>query len=80
MGIGQEQEVMVQIMLRVLIINRSVRQGDNVSSLPISREEAIALLKSMPQLDSDMNHYLETEAIMRSLAEKFGDDVNIGVC
>jgi len=46
-----------------------------VSSLPISREEAIALLKSMPQLDSDMNHYLETEAIMRSLAEKFGDDV-----
>jgi len=46
-----------------------------VSSLPISREEAMTLLKSMPQLDSDMNHYLETEAIMRSLAEKFGDDV-----
>ena len=46
-----------------------------MSSLPISREEAIALLKSMSQLDSDMNHYLETEAIMRSLAEKFGDDV-----
>lgn len=40
----------------------------------MSREEAIALLKSMPQLDSDMNHYLETEAIMRSLAEKFGED------
>ncbi len=34
----------------------------------------MALLKSMPQLDSDMNHYLETEAIMRSLAEKFGED------
>ncbi len=46
-----------------------------MSDLPISREEAIALLKSMPQLDSDMNHYLETEAIMRALAEKFGDDV-----
>ena len=46
-----------------------------MSSLLISREEAIALLKSMPQLDSDMNHYLETEAIMRSLAEKFGDDI-----
>ena len=46
-----------------------------MSSLPISREEAMTLLKSMPQLDSDMNHYLETEAIMRSLAEKFGDDV-----
>ena len=46
-----------------------------MSSLPISREEAMTLLKSMPQLDSDMNHYLETEAIMKSLAEKFGDDV-----
>ena len=46
-----------------------------MSDLPISREEAVALLKSMSQLDSDMNHYLETEAIMRSLAEKFGDDV-----
>lgn len=43
--------------------------------MPISREDAIALLKSMPQLDSDMNHYLETEAIMRALAEKFGEDV-----
>lgn len=29
----------------------------------------------MPQLDSDMNHYLETEAIMRALAEKFGEDI-----
>lgn len=46
-----------------------------MSSLPISREEAIALIKSMPQADSDMNHYLETEAIMRVLAEKFGEDI-----
>jgi len=44
-------------------------------SLPMTREEALNLLKSMPQLDSDMNHYLETEAIMRALAEKFGEDV-----
>jgi len=43
--------------------------------LPISREKAMALLKSMPQLDSDMNHYLETEAIMGSLAERFGEDI-----
>ncbi len=43
-------------------------------TLPITREEAISLLKSMPQLDSDMNHYLETEAIMRALAEKFGEN------
>jgi putative nucleotidyltransferase with HDIG domain len=46
-----------------------------MSGLPITREEAIDLLKSMPQLDSDMNHYLETEAIMRALAERFGEDV-----
>jgi putative nucleotidyltransferase with HDIG domain len=43
--------------------------------LPISREEAIELLKSMPQEESDWNHYLESEAIMRSLAEKLGEDV-----
>lgn len=45
-----------------------------MDSLPITREEAVNLLKSMPQLDSDMNHYLETEAIMRALAEKFGEN------
>lgn len=43
--------------------------------LPITREEAINLLKSMPQQGSDMNHYLETEAIMRATAEKLGEDV-----
>ncbi len=44
-------------------------------NLPINREEALELLKSMHQEKSDMNHYLESEAIMRSLAEKFGEDV-----
>jgi len=44
-------------------------------SLPITREEAIELLKSMPQQESDWNHYLESEAIMRALAERFGEDV-----
>ncbi len=48
---------------------------NNMSKLPISREEAITLLNSMPQLESDMSHYLETEAIMKSLAIKFNDDV-----
>ena len=43
--------------------------------LPITRKEALELLKSMPQQESDMNHYLETEAIMRTLAEKLGEDV-----
>lgn len=46
-----------------------------VGKLPISREEAIELLKSMPQEESDWNHYLESEAIMRALAEKLGEDI-----
>jgi len=32
-------------------------------------------LKKFPQTEADMNHYLESEAIMRGLAEKFGEDV-----
>ncbi len=43
-------------------------------SLPITREQAIELLKSMPQEQSDMNHYLETEAIMKALAKHFSED------
>ncbi len=43
-------------------------------ALPITRSEALELLKSMNQQNSDMNHYLETEAIMRALAKKFGED------
>lgn len=45
-----------------------------MNSLPITRDEAIILLKSMPQANSDMNHYLETEVIMRALAERFGEN------
>jgi len=43
--------------------------------LPMTREEAIELLRGMNQQESDMNHYLETEAIMRALAKKFGENV-----
>ena len=28
----------------------------------------------MPQLESDINHYIETEAIMKGLARKFEED------
>ena len=42
--------------------------------LPISREQALEILKKFPQQQSDMNHYIETEAIMRALAEKFKED------
>lgn len=45
-----------------------------MSSLPISREKAIELLKKFPQQESDMNHYLESEAIMKGLAKRFEED------
>lgn len=45
-----------------------------MTQLPISREQAIEQLKKYDQQDSDMNHYLESEAIMRALAKKFGED------
>jgi putative nucleotidyltransferase with HDIG domain len=47
-----------------------------MANLPISRDEALELLKSMDQKESDLRHYLETEAIMRALAERFGEDVD----
>ena len=43
--------------------------------IPISREEALEFLKSMNQKESDFNHYLESEAIMKALAEEFNEDV-----
>lgn len=46
-----------------------------MADLPITRGEAVELLRGMKQTESDMNHYLETEAIMRALAERFGEDV-----
>ncbi len=46
-----------------------------MASLPITRDEGAGLLQGMGQQDSDMNHYLETEAIMRALARRFGEDV-----
>jgi len=43
-------------------------------TLPISREKAIELLKSWPQIESDFNHYLESEVVMKELAKKLGED------
>jgi uncharacterized protein len=45
--------------------------------LPITREKAIEFLKSMNQTESDFNHYLESEAIMRELAIKLGEDADL---
>ncbi len=46
-----------------------------MENMPIRREEAISLLKSMSQTEQDMRHYLESEAIMKALAEKLGEDI-----
>jgi uncharacterized protein len=44
------------------------------NKLPITRERATEILRSFPQAESDWNHYIETEAIMGALADKFGED------
>jgi putative nucleotidyltransferase with HDIG domain len=46
-----------------------------MTDLPITRSAAIELLRSMDQQKADMNHYLETEAIMKALAKRFEEDV-----
>ncbi|MEM4325992.1 MAG: HDIG domain-containing protein [Candidatus Pacearchaeota archaeon] len=43
-------------------------------SLPISRNEAIELLKNYNTHSADIIHYLETEAVMRELAKFLGED------
>ena len=45
-----------------------------MTNLPLTRDEALELLKKHDQKESDMNHYLEAEAIMRALAKKFEED------
>ena len=43
--------------------------------LPITREQALELVKKYNKDQSNINHYLETEAIMRALAKRLGEDV-----
>jgi len=45
-------------------------------SLPLTRAEAIELLKKYNKEDdkADWNHYLESEAIMKGVAHKLGED------
>ena len=42
--------------------------------LPITREKAIEELKKYNKEKSDLNHYLESEAVMREVAKKLGED------
>ena len=44
------------------------------NKLPISREEAWQLVKKYNSDKSDLNHYLESEAVMRGIAKKIGED------
>lgn len=45
------------------------------SKLPINRQQAILLLEKYNSDKSDFNHFLESEAVMKELAEKFNEDV-----
>ena len=46
-----------------------------MSSLPISREQAWELVKKYNSHEQGLIHYLESEAVMRGLAEHFNEDV-----
>jgi len=46
-----------------------------MSNLPITREQAWELIKKYNSDKTDLNHYLESEAVMRELAEKISEDV-----
>jgi len=45
-----------------------------MAGLPISREQALELVKKYNSHEQDLIHYLESEAVMRELAEKLGED------
>ncbi len=42
--------------------------------LPLSREQALEFVKKHNRHEKDLIHYLESEAIMRELAKKLGED------
>ena len=46
-----------------------------MSSLPLTREQALELVKKYNSHEQDIIHYLESEAVLRGLAEYFGEDV-----
>ena len=46
------------------------------NKLPISREEALLLIREYNSDERDIIHYLESEVIMKEVAEKIGEDIN----
>ena len=45
-----------------------------MSALPLSREQALALVRQYNSDSADLCHYIESEAIMKALAERLGGD------
>lgn len=45
-----------------------------MNTLPITREQAWELVKKYNSHEQDLIHYLESEAVMRELAKKLGED------
>jgi hypothetical protein len=64
----------------ISLFNDAIKIQDKInlenknSKLPISREEAIRLLNSYSQDNSDKNHYLMSEAVMNGIAKYFKED------
>ena len=46
-----------------------------MTSLPLTRDEALNLIHKYNKDKSDINHYLESEAIMGALANRLGEDI-----
>ena len=45
-----------------------------MANLPINREQALELIKKYNSENSDIIHYLESEAVMGALAKRLGED------
>jgi len=69
-----EEEVFEEIREEVEKEEREEEEPEEKKELPISREEALELLKKYNREESDFNHYFESEAIMKALANKLGED------
>ncbi|MFA5813967.1 MAG: lysine--tRNA ligase [Patescibacteria group bacterium] len=48
-----------------------------IGPLPMSRDEAWKLVKKYNKKQANLNHYLESEAVMRKLAERLGKDIEL---
>jgi len=54
---------------------KTVSQGETFEKLPVDRDGAMKLLDKHHEPGADYTHYLESEAVMRGLAEHLGRDI-----